>query len=224
MSENIILPGNTVEWIDLETWERRFSFKNYFATDFPYIVITAEVDVTKPLAFAKKMGISFNLVMVYLCCKVIDSIPNYRYRFTSDGRPFIVGHTRPVVNHLKSGTEIFVIGEGPWPCDDIVEFCKVTHENQENARPEDCFTSLHTLADEVNFTSIPWIQYTGFVRTIIKDGYDNAPKISFGKYHEAGGRILMPVSNQSHHGLMDGQHVGQFYSKLQEACDSLSFD
>ena len=70
---------NSIEWIDLENWDRKRLFYNYLGTDFPYIILTANVDVTKPLAFAHAHGVSFNLVMVYLCNKVVDSIENYRY-------------------------------------------------------------------------------------------------------------------------------------------------
>ena len=87
------------------------------------------MDVTAPLAFAHEHNISFNLVMAYLCNRAADSIINYRYRFI-DEKPFIIDHNRPLVNHLKKGEEIFVIGEGPWPSDDIVEFCKDHHERK----------------------------------------------------------------------------------------------
>ncbi|MBR5931685.1 MAG: hypothetical protein IKZ95_06645 [Lachnospiraceae bacterium] len=214
---------NAIEWIDLETWERKQLFQNYLGTDLPYIIITANVDVTRPLAFAHENGISFNLVMVYLCNKTADSILNYRYRFI-DGKPFVINHTRPTVNHLQKGSDIFVIGEGPWPCDDIVSFCKACHENMEQVTQEYRKERIDHKLDIINYTSVPWIQYTGFVRTIAHDGVDNAPKISFGKYFVAPddpNKILMPVSSQTHHGLMDGVHVGKFYTQLQEACDRL---
>ena len=211
---------NNIRWIDIDTWERKRLFFNYLGTDFPYIAITANVDVTKPLAFAHKHGISFNLVMVYLCNQIIDSIENYRYRFI-DGKPFVIDHTRPTVNHIKKGEEIFVIGEGPWPCDDIVEFCRKCHENQEAATQEDMQSRVRHKLDIVNYTSVPWVEYTGFIRTIIHNGVDNAPKISFGKYFERDGKIWMPLSSQTHHGLMDGYHVGIFYERLQKACDEL---
>ena len=215
---------NAIEWIDLETWDRKQLFANYLGTDLPYIIITANIDVTRPLAFAHEHGISFNLVMVYLCNKTADSILNYRYRFI-DGKPFVIDHTRPTVNHLQKGSDIFVIGEGPWPCDDIVFFCKACHENMERVTQEYRKERIDHKLDIINYTSVPWVQYTGFVRTIAHDGVDNAPKISFGKYFpspEDPGRILMPVSSQTHHGLMDGVHVGKFYTQLQEACNSLS--
>ena len=215
--------SNSIEWIDLETWNRKQVFYNYLGTDFPYIIITANVDVTKPLAFARRHQISFNLTMVCLCVKTLDKIPNYRYRFI-DGKPFIIDHTRAIVNHLIPGEDNFVMGEGLYPCDDIVEFCKVTHQRQMEATPGSLQDKVRHKLDIINFTSIPWVQYTGFIRTIIQNGVDNAPKMSFGKYFEdpvQPGRIWMPLSSQTHHGLMDGRHVGQFYTDLQKACEEL---
>ena len=215
--------NNSIEWINMEDWNRAKLFNYYLGTDFPYIVITANIDVTKPLAFARKHGISFNLVMVYLCNKMADSIPNYRYRFV-DGKPFMIDHTRPLVNHIVPGNDIFVIGEGPWPCDDIVEFCKKTHEAQMKAEPVSLSEVIGSNIDIINYTSVPWVQYTGFIRTVIHDGLDNAPKISFGKYFTDPtdpSKTWMPLSNQTHHGLMDGSHVGRFYNGLQQACNEL---
>lgn len=211
---------NSIEWIDLENWDRKRLFYNYLGTDFPYIIMTANIDVTKPLAYAHAHGVSFNLVMVYLCNKTVDSIVNYRYRFI-DGKPFVIDHTRPTVNHLKPGEDIFVIGEGPWPCDDIDEFCRITHENQMKAQPDDMQGRVRYKMDIINYTSVPWVSYTGFIRTIIHNGVDNTPKFSFGKYFKEGDRVLMPVSNQTHHGLMDGRHVGMFFERFQKACDEI---
>lgn len=235
--------GNSIQWIDLENWERKRLFYNYLGTDLPYIILTANVDVTPIRVFAKRHHVSFNNCMVYMCMKVIDSIENYRYRFI-DGKPFIIDHTRPIVNHIKQGEELFVMGEGPWPCDDILEFCRICHENQEAASPDDMQGRVRHKLDIINFTSIYWVQYTGFIRTIIEDGVDNAPKFSFGKFFkgplwvgDAGNgtackelgigedeRIWMPISNQTHHGLMDGRHVGLFYNRLKEEIDRFDFN
>ena len=51
-----------------------------------------------------------------------------------------------------------------------------------------------------------------FVRTIKEDGVDCNPKMSFGKYIKKDGRVLIPFSSQTHHGLTDGYHVGCFSS------------
>ena len=49
--------------------------------------------------------------MVFLCVKTLDSIVNYRYRFI-DEKPFIIDHTRALINHIIPGQDLFVMGEG----------------------------------------------------------------------------------------------------------------
>ena len=116
------------------------------------------------------------------------------------------------------------MGEGPWPCDDITEFSNKLHENQLNADKTNPFTMVKGKLDIINYSTIPWIQYTGFVRVINNAKVENAPKLSFGKFFRDSvdqQKIWMPVSNQSHHGLMDGRHVGMFFETLQNNCKNI---
>ncbi|KAG4092131.1 CoA-dependent acyltransferase [Neocallimastix lanati (nom. inval.)] len=212
---------NSIKWIDIDNWERKELLNTYIKTDFPYIIITANICVTKPLQYAKKHGISFNRVMIYLCTKTIDQIPNYRYRFI-DGKPFIIDHSRPIATHLFKPQNVLGMVECPWPCNNIIEFCQQSHFESSN----NIITGERTSGklDYISFTSIPWIEYTSFIRTISHNGTDNVPKISFGKYFKdkiEKDKIWMPVSSQTHHGLMDGYHVGLFYTNLQKACSEL---
>ena len=215
--------SNTIEWIDPETWDRKRLFEHYLGADYPFLGITANMDVTKPLAFAHRHGLSFNLVMIYLCNQTADSIENFCYRFL-DGKPFRIHHSRPLVNHLKKGSDLFVVGEALWPCDDILTFCKESHEQLEQADPEEGQAQADSKLDIIRYTSIPWISYTSLVRTVINSGKDNAPSFSFGKFFKAPEdptRVLMPLTSQTHHSLTDGFHVGRFYTLLQKACNQL---
>lgn len=49
---------------------------------------------------------------------------------------------------------------------------------------------------------------------------DSIPRISWGKYFEENGKIKLPMSVQAHHALMDGMHVGQYFSMFQEILDN----
>lgn len=207
--------------IDFDTWDRKDLFIFYEDYDMPYIIMTANTDVTAAYDFAKKHNISFNLVMVYICTKVCDSIINFRYRF-KDGKPFLIGYNRPEINHIIPGNERFVTGSGPWPCDDIVEFCRITHENLNNAGKDSFKEAVQDKSDIINYSPIPWVQFTHMFRTIAKGGQDNNPKISFGRYFDQDGRKLMPIAVQVHHALMDGYHVGKFYNGIQKEIDQLS--
>ena len=43
------------------------------------------------------------------------------------------------------------------------------------------------------------------------------PKIAFGKFTREQERILMPISVEVHHALMDGLHVGRYITWVEEA-------
>ncbi|MCB0574850.1 MAG: hypothetical protein KDC61_09825 [Saprospiraceae bacterium] len=45
------------------------------------------------------------------------------------------------------------------------------------------------------------------------------PKIVFGKYFASGDRLLMPVSVEVHHALMDGLHAGRFFGRFQQVLE-----
>ena len=46
---------------------------------------------------------------------------------------------------------------------------------------------------------------------------DSVPKIAFGKFVKETDRVLLPISVEVHHALVDGVHVGRFFTRLEEA-------
>ena len=212
------------EIIPPDTWDRKVKLDYYKDFDMPYIIMTAEVDVTNVVHFAHKNEVSFNLCMVYLCNEVADSILHFRYRMI-DGKPCLVAYNQPEINHIFPGEEEFVMSYGAWPNDSIIRFCRETYQRFEDAAagraPESRYAD-HT--GVINYTAIPWVHYSQMFRTIKKGGGDTNPKISFGKYMEKDGHYMMPVSVQVHHTLMDGYHVGQFYIKLEQSIQELAIN
>ncbi|MEA3288025.1 MAG: CatA-like O-acetyltransferase [Candidatus Marinimicrobia bacterium] len=46
---------------------------------------------------------------------------------------------------------------------------------------------------------------------------DSVPKIVFGKHEKRDGRVLMPISVEVHHSLLDGFHVGLYFKGFQQS-------
>lgn len=208
-----------MEFIDYDNWERKHVYESYVGTDLPYIIVTAEIDVTKLHRLAKAEGFSFYFAMVCIASKAADSIENFHYRII-DGKPAYTESVTPIATHLQPGKDVFIMVECD-PYDDVKTFAK---ENRIKADiPLDPGNPRHPEArdDIYNFSAIPWIRYTGFVRTIAKLGQDSNPKFTLGKYEKKGEQILLPFSVQTHHGLMDGRHVGLFYERLQSMLDEI---
>lgn len=68
-------------------------------------------------------------------------------------------------------------------------------------------------------TSIPWISFTNITHPIHLSPIDSVPRFAWGKYFESEGKILMPLSVQVHHALMDGYHVGRYFEIIQGLFD-----
>ena len=50
--------------------------------------------------------------------------------------------------------------------------------------------------------------------------HDSVPRITWGKYFKTADKILMPLSVQAHHALIDGRHMGKYFEKTQELLDN----
>lgn len=205
--------------INLETWDRAHLFRQYQGADLPYIIISARVDVTRLLEWSREKGVSFYFALVHMAAQAADRIENFHYRFDG-GRVFRIDHNVPLLTHMRKGEDLFIMLEG-LVTDDILEFCsdlRAKADDRDYNRHETVF-SRH---DMISFSCMPWIDYTQFVRTIVRDGEDNNPKLSWGKYvTDQWGRTTLNFSVQVHHGLMDGYHVGMYYETLQNSLNCI---
>lgn len=200
--------------IDLSSWNRTHIFNAYLGTDLPYIIVGEDIDVTRLYSFVKENQISFYFSMIYAAVKTADNIPNFRWRFTGN-QPYEIKRNTAFATHLKKGSEIFHMVE----CDHYDSICEFARKNHEKGELPAVDSNLHLLKgrdDIINFSTIPWISYNHFFRTIAQNGIDCNPKMTMGKFKKENGRILLPFSIQVHHGLMDGLHAGRFFQDLEE--------
>jgi chloramphenicol O-acetyltransferase type A len=202
-----------MQFIDMETWGRKDYFNTYLGTDFPYINIGANLDVTGLLRFSRSRGLSSYLTLVFTAHQTAESIVNFRYRIC-DGKPVVNERMFLSFTHLSPGRDLF-INVTLDPPQDLLEFHDRAREQVARQGTDLGLVELRDRLDIIMYSAIPWIQYTHFVRTLVKAGVDSNPKVSWGKYFEQAGRTLVPFSVQVHHGLMDGLHVGRYFEELQ---------
>jgi chloramphenicol O-acetyltransferase type A len=208
-----------MQYIDLDTWERKDYFNMYVGTDFPYINIGANLDITHLTEFASTNNLSSYLTMVFAAHHTAEQIENFRYRI-KDGRPVLNERMCPSFTHLPDRSDLFINVTIEF-IDDVLEFHDRATEQIVRQGTDLGLGDLLGRYDIIGYSAIPWIQYTHFVRSIAKAGVDSNPKISWGKYFEQGDRVLMPFSAQVHHALMDGLHVGRYFEALQGYIEAL---
>lgn len=214
--------NSNIKIIDYDTWDRNYIFDAYKGTDFPYINIGCDLDITNLYQYVKEEDLSLYFSMIYAATKIANEVKNFGYRFEGD-QIYWVERQTAFATHLQKGTDKFVMVE----CDDHNTLSEYARRNRTKADLPYEKGNLAAVAgrmDIINFTCIPWIKYTHFVRTIAHAGQDCNPKMSMGKFEEKDGRIIMPFSSQTHHGLTDGYHVGMFFNRLQEYLDDREWE
>jgi len=86
-------------------------------------------------------------------------------------------------------------------------------ENQKNMKP---FATSPPHNGFIYFSVIPWISFTSIKHARDNDSDHSIPRIVFGKYFRYGKKIMMPISVEVHHALVDGYHIGKYFKNLEE--------
>ena len=92
--------------------------------------------------------------------------------------------------------------------------------SREQVHPFD-MTGFEGRDDLIYYTSIPWVSFTQLNHTITHDREDSVPRLSWGKYREEGGCVVLPYSVQVHHAFVDGIHIARFKDALEAMLNAL---
>jgi chloramphenicol O-acetyltransferase type A len=204
------------EYLDTEAWNRRHLFRLFKDYDNPFFNVCAEVDVTPLLAFTHERGLSASITYHFLSTKTANEIESFRYRLR--------GERVLIHEHVHAGAIVLLPDESfTFVYFDFTEDFGAFHASAraivERARVEPPPLDARAEQDDLIYHSvIPWVSFTSISHARDARQRSGIPKIAFGKYREVGGRVLMPVSVEAHHALLDGLHVGRYFEHLQRHC------
>jgi chloramphenicol O-acetyltransferase type A len=209
---------NGMQYIDLNTWKRKEHFNFFYRMDYPQFNICANIDVTKFLDFVKTKRLSFYYAMIYLTTQVVNEIINFRYRIR-EGQVVLHDKIHPSFTDMGKEDDLFRIVTVELS-DDLFEFVRNAESKSQNQKEFFSFEDHVDRDDLIYITCIPWVSFTHLSHTISLNRDDSVPRISWGKYYSQTNRILLPFSVQVHHALVDGVHVGEYFTRLQKLLDS----
>lgn len=208
-----------MKYIDLETYPRRSHYEFFRQMAYPYVGMTANVDVTNLVAAAKAQGGSPFLACLWAAANAANAVPELRQRILGD-RIGEWGHcdTAHTVA-LPDGTFCNCRTDCRRP---FAEFLVYGKEAQEAAKTRHGFVT--TQEDETNLMFVSCVPWVAFTQVIQPTPYpaDCNPRIVFGKFIPQGDRLLMPLALQANHALVDGRHIGEFYRQFQQIHDSMN--
>ena len=203
--------------ISIDSWIRKSQYHFFKDYDNPYFNITSNVDVTALKLFCDSNNLSFFIASIYCSLKACNDTEPFKTRFKED-KISIYDIVNPASTVLLDN-KTFI-------------YCFMAFNNDFNVFYENALISIESAKKEASFKSvdrpdviyhsiIPWISFTSFSNARKKGQGDDIPRIVFGKYFNSEQKLMLPVSVEVHHALMDGFHVGQYFNSLQKAMNSL---
>lgn len=204
-------------YLDMETYRRRAHFDYFRQMAYPYVGMTANVDITRVVEMAKEKKTSFFLNLLHLVGNAANDMESFRQRIREDR---IVQYARCMTSHtvaMPDGTYVYCAADPSLP---LEQFLKTTAQKQRDA------IALGELREEVEVESlifiscIPWLAYTALTQPVPNPA-DSNPRITWGKHFEQNGRRMLPLTVLVNHSLMDGQQVAAFYGHLQGKIDRI---
>ena len=203
------------EYLDVANWARRDLFEFFRGFDKPYFNICARIDITELLTLVRRSNSSVSLAYHYFALRVANEIEPFRYRLR-EGKVLVhdVIHGATIV---LLPNESFTFAHFAYQ-ESFEKFVAGAARALKEAQSVDhVFRPWGSDDNVIHFTTLPWISFTSFSHARNWGREDSVPKIAFGKFIKESERILLPISIEVHHALMDGLHVGRYLTRLEEA-------
>ena len=204
--------------LDKANWPRKGTYEFFKDYDDPFFNFTANVDVSSLRSFCKKNDLAFSLTALYYSLVAANGIREFRIRLV-DGR--LVEFDRiHATQTILNDDETFSFAYFEMK-DDVFEFNRSGKLAREKYKALKSFDVESDRSDLIYYSVIPWVSFTSFKHASRLDKAQTIPRIVFGKVFVDSNRMLMPVSVEANHTIMDGIHVGKFFTSFQETIGSL---
>ena len=202
-------------FIDVDSWKRKEHYQFFKNHQEPFFGVTLNVDCTKAYSHAKDNKLSFFLYYMYQSLAAVNAIEEFRYRI-EDGKVVCYDEIHCSTTVLNADS-LFAFAFMPYT-NKFEDF--YTQAQKEIAKIK-LITTMNVdensrRSDVIHYSTVPWFSFTGLTHERNFSIVDSIPKITFGKLFKEGDRLLLPLSINGHHGLMDGYHVGQYIEIFQQ--------
>lgn len=204
--------------IDVESWKRKSTFEFFRDFEDPFFNITANLDVTNLYSFCKAQDISFSLANLHCSLEAANEISEFRLRLKEDQLIEFesVDATQTILNSDETFSFCY-FKRNP-------EILAFEREGQTAVREYSQLRTFDVETDRIDliyYSVIPWVSFTSFKHASRFDNRQTVPRMVFGKVFDDRGRKTIPHSVEVHHAMMDGIHVGKYFSLLQDKFDNI---
>jgi chloramphenicol O-acetyltransferase type A len=203
--------------IDLNHYARADILRAFLTRQMPQFSTTCEVNVTGIKRGAEAAGVPFFIAISYAVSRAVNEVPEFRQRMV-DGVLYEFERIDPGYTVARDN-DLFSFCDSVY-FQDFAQYRAAAQASMEAVKSEPDL-SVGEKHHMFFITSIPWFSFTAFTHPY-DPVYAFIPIITLGKLVERGDALSMPVAVQVHHGVIDGLHVGRFYSALSDLSTRVS--
>ncbi len=202
--------------IHVPAWKRARHFALYADSPYPYVGVTAKLDLARANLRTRPGRHSFS-VLLFAAMWALNSIENFRYRII-DGRVLLFERIDPSFVVLDQEEELFYYATAELT-PDLDGFTANVEEAKAVALAERCL--VNDRLDVAHVSCLPWLEFTDLVQPLRLSPEDSIPRLIIGQLNSETGRL--PISLTAHHGLCDGLHLARFFQTLENSVDLRNF-
>lgn len=198
--------------IELNTWNRKRHYEHFIKLKDPYFGVTIPFNVSKAYSFSKENKISFFAKYLHDCMRAINSVENLRYRIIDNKIiDYNVIHASATLMRDDNtfGFSFIEFNE------DLNVFIKNIDTEKERIKGSLDLYPPNNGLDCIHCSALPWLNFLGH-KEPVSGVVDSVPKVAFSKINEQDSNLMMNVSINVNHALVDGYHIGLFSEKFQK--------
>lgn len=208
------------EKIDSATWKRRAHCALFGRLDVPFYSVTFRLDVTNLYAWCKREGLPFYHSLIWVTMRAVNRTDAYLYELEGDD-VYRLAYRSPSYTYVYDD-DLFGICNLAWDADEsAAAFCaRCKRAEATNTTPlPDAETDAE--GHDVYISCLPWFDYTHVAQEFSLDRDDSTPRILWGKFVDENGRKTLAYTVQVNHRLLDGVHLNQLLTALNQEISQL---
>lgn len=148
-----------------------------------------------------------------------DSHDEFKYGWDKQGNLIQWDYVSPSYTDFHSEDENFVKMVTAYS-DNLFEFCNKVKADRGRHKNDRAVLKNQPL-NLFDVSCLPWVKYKHFDVHVFDEGKFLAPVVSWGKYEQESGKLMMPLTMNIHHAVVDGFHLSRFFNEVQDLINTL---
>ena len=181
----------------------------------PFYSMTFELDATRVRARARELGASTYAALIWTYHRALSGLDAFRTRL--EGDDVVLYDALRIGATVPAPERTFSFATLDWDPD--VERFLAAAGSAMAAASAAVDLAGGAAPDFAYYTALPRVPFTSFAHVALPDPSAGQPEAAFGRFREAGDRVLVPIGVLVNHLYVDGADLGDLCEAARESFD-----